>query len=77
MARWGHLRDLDIDSLGPLKLRGDGAQAEGDSVPPQGHEVALDIGHVDEVLLAHLVLKEAVASRSAEVSHFPSLDVAL
>ena len=69
--------DLDIDSLGPLKLGGNGAQAEGDSVPPQRHEVALNVRHVDKVLLARLALEEAVAPGPTEISHLPRLDVAL
>ena len=74
---WSHLCDLDIDSLSSLKLGGNGAQAEGDSVPPQRHEVTLNVRHVDKVLLARLALEEAVAPGPAEISNFPRLDVAL
>ena len=77
MARRGHLCDLDVDSLGPLKLRGYGTQAERDPVPPLRYEVALDVGDVDEVLLAPLALEESVTPRPAEVSHSPCLDVPL
>ena len=71
------MRDLDINSLGPLKLGGNGAQAEGDPVPPQRHEVALYVGHVDEMLLAGLALEEAVTPGPAEVSHLSCQNVAL
>jgi len=77
VARRGHLCDLDIDSLGPLKLRGYGTQTERDPVSPLRHEVALDIRDVDEVLLSPLALEEAVAPGPAEVSHLPCLDIAL
>mgnify|MGYP006975816794 CR=1 FL=1 len=77
VARRGHLCDLDVDSLGPLKLWRYGTQAERDPVPPLRHEVALDVGDVDEVLLAPLALEEAVTPRPAEVSHSPCLDVPL
>ena len=69
--------DLNIDSLGSLKLGGNGAQAEGDPVPSQRHEVALYVGHVDEMLIATLALEEAVTPRPAEVSHLPRQNVAL
>ena len=36
-------------------------------VPLQGHEVALDVGDVDEVLLARLATEEAVAPGAAKV----------
>ena len=78
LVTWrGHLCDLDIDSLGPLKLRGYGAQTERDPVSPLRHEVALDIRDVDEVLLSPLALEEAVAPGPAEVSHLPCLDITL
>ena len=38
-------------------------------VPLQGHEVALDVGDVDEVLLARLATEEAVAPGAAEIRH--------
>ena len=46
-------------------------------VPLQGHEVALDVGDVDEVLLARLAPEEAVAPGAAEVRHLAALDLAL
>ena len=46
-------------------------------VPLQGHEVALDVGDVDEVLLARIAPEEAVAPGAAEVRHLAALDLAL
>ena len=46
-------------------------------VPLQGHEVALDVGDVDEVLLARLAAEEAVAPGAAEVRHLAALDLTL
>ena len=43
-----------------------------------GHELALDVGYVDEVFLAVVLAEDvAMASRSAEVAHCPLLSVAL
>jgi len=74
VGRGGHHCYLDIDCLVSLELGRDGTEAECYLVLLHWDELTLNIRDMNKVFLSVLCSEdEAVASRSAEVAHCPSL----